>query len=134
MNSPQDMIVGIDNAANIYQLAKNPKSFVTLDGANHMLTNKEDSFYAGTVIASWVRRYIEFPEELKLKIDKDIVIRLEDEDIYTADILAGVHGIIADEPGSIGDNDFGPSPYELLNSSLGACTTMTLQMYARRKG
>jgi len=99
-----------------------------------MLTDKEDSFYAGNVIASWVRRYIEFPEELKLKTDKDVVARLEDEDIYTTDILAGVHGIIADEPGSIGGNDFGPSPYELLNSSLGACTAMTLQMYARRKG
>lgn len=134
MHSPQDTVVGIDNAANIYQLAKHPKSYITLDGANHMLTNKEDAYYAGTVISSWVRRYVEFPEELKLKTDKEVVVRLEDEDIYTTDILAGRHSIIADEPGSIGGNDFGPSPYELLNSSLGACTAMTLQMYARRKG
>jgi len=134
MHSPQDTIVGIDNAANIYSLAKHPKSFVTLDGADHMLTNKEDAKYAGTVISSWVRRYVDFPEELQLKTDKDVVVRLEDEDIYTTDILAGSHSMIADEPGSIGGHNFGPSPYELLNSSLGACTAMTLQMYARRKG
>ena len=134
MHSPQDTVVGIDNAANIYSLAMHPKSFVTLDGADHMLTNKEDAKYAGTVISSWVRRYVEFPEELQLKTDKDVVVRLEDEDVYTTDILAGSHSMIADEPGSIGGHNFGPSPYELLNSSLGACTAMTLQMYARRKG
>ncbi len=134
MHSPQDTVVGIDNAANIYALAKHPKSFVTLDGADHMLTNKGDAKYAGSVISSWVRRYVEFPEELRLKTDKDVVVRLEDEDIYTTDILAGSHSMIADEPGSIGGHNFGPSPYELLNSSLGACTAMTLQMYARRKG
>lgn len=133
MHSPQDTIVGIDNAANIYQLAKHPKSFVTLDGADHMLTDKRDAFYAGQVIASWVTRYVDFPEEEKLKTDEQVVVRLEDEDIYTADILAGHHSLIADEPSTIGGNDFGPSPYELLNSSLGACTAMTLQMYARRK-
>lgn len=133
MHSPQDTVVGIDNAANIYQLAKHPKSFVTLDGADHMLTNKDDAYYAGQVISSWVKRYVEFPEELKLKTDKQVVVRLEDEDIYTTDILAGHHSFIADEPGSVGGNDFGPSPYELLNSSLGACTAMTLHMYARRK-
>jgi putative redox protein len=134
MHSPQDMVVGIDNAANIYSLAKHPKSFVTLDGADHMLTHKDDAKYAGTVISSWVRRYVKFPEELQLKTDKDVVVRLEDEDIYTTDILAGSHSMIADEPDSIGGHNFGPSPYELLNSSLGACTAMTLQMYARRKG
>ena len=120
MHSPQDTVVGIDNAANIYALAKHPKSFVTLDGADHMLTNKGDAKYAGSVISSWVRRYVEFPEELRLKTDKDVVVRLEDEDIYTTDILAGSHSMIADEPGSIGGHNFGPSPYELLNSSLGA--------------
>lgn len=133
MHSPQDTIVGIDNAANIYQLAKHPKSFVTLDGADHMLTDQKDAYYAGQVISSWVTRYVEFPEEEKLKTDEQVVVRLEDEDIYTTDILAGSHSMTADEPASIGGNDFGPSPYELLNSSLGACTAMTLQMYARRK-
>jgi putative redox protein len=133
MHSPQDRIVSIENAAHIYHLAKHPKSFVTLDGADHMLTNRKDAFYAGQVIASWVYRYVDFPEEEKLKTDQQVIVKLEDEDLYTTDILAGSHSIISDEPTSFGGNDFGPSPYELLNASLGACTAMTLQMYARRK-
>ncbi len=133
MHSPQDTTVGIDNAANIYQLAKHPKSFVTLDGADHLLTDKRDAHYAGQVISSWVTRYVDFPEDEKLKTDEQVVVRLEDEDVFTSDILAGHHALIADEPTSFGGNDFGPSPYELLNSSLGACTAMTLQLYARRK-
>lgn len=134
MHSPQDTVVGIDNAANIYQLAHHPKSFVTLDGADHMLSDKRDALYAGQVISSWVTRYVEFAEEEKLKTDKQVVVRLEDEDGYTTDILAGPHAMIADEPVEMGGNDFGPAPFELLNASLGSCTAMTLQMYARRKG
>ena len=132
MHSPQDNIVGIDNAANIYKLAKHPKSYITLDGADHMLTNKDDANYAGNVIASWVKRYIEFPKIDKLETDKQVVVRLEG-DGYTTEIQADDHSIIADEPVSFGGNDFGPSPYELLNASIGACTAMTLKMYARRK-
>lgn len=132
MHSPQDRVVGIENAENIYKLAKHPKSFVTLDGADHMLTNKKDAHYAGSVIASWVKRYIEFPVQEKLDTDKQVVVRLEGEG-YTTEVQAGDHSLIADEPESFGGNDFGPSPYELLNASLGACTAMTLKMYARRK-
>ncbi len=132
MHSPQDRIVGIENAANIYKLAQHPKSFVTLDGADHMLSNKDDAFYAGSVISSWVKRYIEFPKNEKLLTEKEVVVRLEGED-FTTEIQADDHSIIADEPVSFGGNDFGPSPYELLNASLGACTAMTLKMYARRK-
>lgn len=132
MHSPQDRIVGIDNAANIYKLAKHPKSYITLDGADHMLTNKNDAHYAGNVIASWVKRYIEFPEVEKLETDKQVVVRLEGED-FTTEIQADGHSLIADEPISFGGNDFGMSPYELLNASIGACTAMTLKMYSRRK-
>jgi len=132
MHSPQDKIVGIENAANIYKLAKHPKSYITLDGADHMLTIKEDAHYAGNVIASWVKRYIEFPKIEKLATDKQVVVRLEGDD-YTTEIQADEHSLIADEPISFGGNDFGMSPYELLNASLGACTAMTLKMYARRK-
>ena len=132
MHSPQDRIVGIDNAANIYKLAKHPKSYITLDGADHMLTNKNDAHYAGNVIASWVKRYIEFPEVEKLETDKQVVVRLEGED-FTTEIQADEHSLIADEPISFGGNDFGMSPYELLNASIGACTAMTLKMYSRRK-
>jgi len=132
LHSPQDQIVQIENAAKIYHAAHHPKSFITLDGANHMLTNKDDAFYAGNIIASWVKRYIEVPEEDKLKTDKQVVVRLG-ETGYTTEILAGKHGLIADESEKLGGNDFGPSPYELLNAALGACTAMTLEMYARRK-
>lgn len=132
MHAPQDRIVEIENAANIYKLAKHPKSFVTLDGADHMLTNKNDAFYAGNVIASWVKRYIEFPKIEKLDTDSQVVVRLEGDD-FTTEVQMGDHAIVADEPIAVGGNDFGPSPYELLNASLGACKAMTMKMYARRK-
>ncbi len=132
LHSPQDFIVEIENAAHIYQKAKHPKSFVTLDGANHMLTNKDDAFYTGQVIASWAERYIDMMSTKKLTTEKQVVARLGAEG-YSTEVLAGKHGFVADESENLGGNDFGPSPYELLNAALGACTAMTLQMYARRK-
>ncbi len=132
LHSPQDRIVEIDNAAKIYKAAFHPKSFITLDGADHMLSNKHDSTYVGKLIASWVSRYIEIPKENPLQTNKQVVVRLG-SDGYTTEIMAGRHGLIADESEKLGGNDFGPSPYELLSASLGACTAMTLQMYARRK-
>jgi Predicted redox protein, regulator of disulfide bond formation len=134
MHSPQDRVVEIDNAANIYGLAKHPKSFITLDGADHLLTAKDDAYYAGQVIASWVKRYVNFPERQPLSTDQQVVVRLDSQDKYTSDIQASRHGLVADEPEEVGGNDFGASPYELLNASLGSCTAMTLHMYARRKG
>jgi putative redox protein len=132
LHSPQDQVVEIENAAKIYHSATHPKSFVTLNGADHMLSSKDDAFYAGTVIASWVKRYVEIFETKKLSTHKDVVARLESPG-FTTDIMAGIHGLLADEPEKVGGDDLGPSPYELLNASLGACTAMTLQMYARRK-
>lgn len=132
LHSPQDQVVEISNAAKIYHAAKPPKSFVTLNGANHMLNNKSDAFYAGNVIGSWVQRYVEQPSKEKLRTTKQVVVQLE-QGSYTTEIVAGRHGLIADESEDFGGNDFGPSPYELLNASLGACTAMTLQIYARRK-
>jgi len=132
LHSPQDRVVEIDNAAKIYHAAKHPKSFVTLNNADHMLTNKDDAYYVGNVISSWVKRYIEVPDKPSLTTHKQVVAQLAGAG-YTTDIMAGRHGLIADESEQLGGNDFGPSPYEMLNASLGACTTMTLQMYARRK-
>lgn len=133
MHSPQDAIVGIANAAEIYKEAMHPKSFISLDGADHMLSNKEDSIYAGNVIGSWAVRYIQRTKEVDLKTS-DQVVTQTGNDSFTTDIKAGIHSLTADEPASVGGNDFGPSPYELLLSALGACTSMTMEMYAKRKG
>jgi len=132
LHSPQDKIVEIDNAAKIYSAAFHPKGFITLDGADHMLSDKKTASYAGNSIASWVTRYIDLPKKEVLKSDKQVVAKLGDTG-YTTEILAGQHGLIADESEEVGGDDFGPSPYELLSSALAACTVMTLQMYARRK-
>ncbi len=133
MHSPQDEIVEIENAAKIYQAAHHPKSFVTLDGADHMLSEANDAHYAGEVISSWVKRYINIGEKEVLKTSRQVIARLDDDDTYTTEIKAGLHSLTADEPKQVGGNAFGPTPYELLLSALAACKAMTMQMYARRK-
>ena len=132
-HSPQDSTVTIDNAKNIYSAAHHPKSFISLDGADHLLSDKEDSRYVGEMIASWSRRYLPMPESKVLSTQKSVVVSTAN-DSFTTSIQSGKHQLIADEPASVGGNDFGPSPYDLLTAALGACTSMTLQMYAKRKG
>ncbi|MBT8234656.1 MAG: OsmC family protein, partial [Bacteroidia bacterium] len=134
LHSPQDTIVGIRNAELLYHAAHHPKSFVTLDGADHLLSNREDSTYVGEIIAGWAPRYLDIPKTNKLKSDHQVVARLDREDGFTTQMNVGNHSLIADEPTSFGGNDFGPSPYELVSAGLSACTVMTLQMYAKRKG
>lgn len=134
LHSPLDETVDIDHAKKIYQAAFHPKSFISLDGADHLLTNKKHSRYAGRIIASWMTAI--FPDE-KEELDtrgEQAVAHLDlMEDNFTTTIQMGRHRLIADEPVSIGGDDFGPSPYDLLVAGLAACTTMTLKMYAGRK-
>ena len=134
MHSPQDTTVNIKNAEDIYKSARHPKSFISLDGADHLLSNKQDSIYAGDIIASWAKRYVNFTNEQQLKTKHQVVASLDAEDGFTTQMKVGNHIMIADEPTSYGGNDFGPSPYELVSAGLSACTAMTIQMYAKRKG
>ena len=131
-HSPQDTVVEIENASSLYQAAHHPKSFLSLDGADHMLSNPKDSIYVGSVLASWAMRYVEIDKTTLPKTNLQVVAHLADEG-YTTHIKAGNHTLVADEPTSVGGNDFGPSPYEFISAGLGACTAMTLRMYANRK-
>ncbi len=132
MHSPQDTIVNIENASIIYQQAKHSKSFISLDGADHLLSDKNDSLYVGKMIAHWASRYIDTPDEQPATSESQVLTRTGEEGFLT-DILAGKHHLLADEPISFGGTDLGPNPYDLLLSSLGACIGMTLRMYADRK-
>lgn len=135
-HSPVDATVGIENAATIYNAAKHPKSFVTLDGADHLLTAHEDAIYVAQMIASWSQRYIPAVKPLTADdfadgLAKDrISVAETGEGKFQASVRMGNHGLLADEPESYGGMDTGPAPYDLLSAALGACTTMTLRMYA----
>ncbi|EDM44668.1 OsmC family protein [unidentified eubacterium SCB49] len=133
-HSPQDATVSIKNAEEIYHAAKHPKSFVTLDGTEHLLIDKKSASYVGKVIAGWAARYINVPEQEQISTSHQVVASLDDEDGFTTSLKLGNHYLKADEPIRVGGNDYGPTPYELLAGSLSACTAMTIQMYAKRKG
>ncbi|WP_278312499.1 bifunctional alpha/beta hydrolase/OsmC family protein [Lolliginicoccus levis] len=138
LHSPIDEIVAIDNARQLYDTARHPKSFVTIDGANHLLTDRRDASYVASIIAAWSSRYTRTekapaPAEPDLAAPKGTVTVTEaNEGTYAQHIAAGKHRLRADEPAPIGD-DTGPNPYDLLLASLGACTSMTIRMYANRK-
>ncbi|MEM1338975.1 MAG: bifunctional alpha/beta hydrolase/OsmC family protein [Bacteroidota bacterium] len=136
MHSPQDATVAIKNAEEIYVAAHHPKSFVSLDGADHLLFNKNDSRYVGDVISGWAKRYLSTEDRVdkSLKSKHHVVASLDSQDGFTTQMKVGKHYLLADEPESYGGNDFGPSPYELVSAGLSACTAMTIQMYAQRKG
>jgi uncharacterized OsmC-like protein/alpha-beta hydrolase superfamily lysophospholipase len=136
LHAPLDNIVSIDEATRIFLAARHPKSFVSLDRADHLLSRREDARYAAEVIAAWADRFLPpAPEPEVPEADQGEVIVFESGDgPYAQTIAAGPHVLHADEPASVGGRDTGPTPYGLLLASLGACTAMTLRMYARRKG
>ncbi len=133
LHSPQDETVDIKNAEELYKAAHHPKSFVSLDGADHLLSNKEDSGYVGKVISGWAHRYLDIPTNTELKTKHQVIASLASDNAFTTQMKVGNHYMLADEPSDFGGNDFGPSPYELISAGLSACTAMTIQMYGRRK-
>jgi len=131
-HSPIDQTVGVGNAARIFEAAKHPKSFVSLDDADHLLTDVADAEYVGTVLGAWARKYVEIDDEEATSTAEGTVVT-QTEDAYRTEIRAGTHALVADEPESVGGSDAGPTPYDYLLAGLGSCTGMTLRMYADRK-
>jgi uncharacterized OsmC-like protein/fermentation-respiration switch protein FrsA (DUF1100 family) len=137
LHSPVDQTVGIENAAEIFGAAKHPKSFVTLDNADHLLSRAEDAEYAADVISSWAKRYLNLTKPAAPIGAPEGVVRADEADAagFLQDITAGPnHHVLADEPEAYGGSNLGMTPYNFLSAGLAACTSMTVRMYARRKG
>ena len=144
-HSPTDDIVGIDNASRIFAAARHPKSFVSLAGADHLLSRRGDAAYVANMIAAWAERYLDMapqaaaaPVEAPLRAGGDedrgvVLVRETGQGRFQQEITAGAHRLLADEPNDVGGTDSGPNPYDLLLAALGACTAMTLRLYAERK-
>ena len=132
LHASRDEVVGIDNASRIFLAAKHPKSFISLDDADHFLSRPQDASYAAGVIAAWVARYIPEPPA-ELAEAEHVVVRETGEGKFQNLVIVGRHRLIADEPAAVGGLDTGPNPYDYLSIALGACTAMTLRVYAEHK-
>jgi uncharacterized OsmC-like protein/fermentation-respiration switch protein FrsA (DUF1100 family) len=134
-HSPTDDLVDIDNASHIFVAAKHPKSFVSLAGADHLLSKKDDAVYVASVIAAWSDRYLDQPEVMtEAEVEEGLVlIRETHGGKFQQEILTGPHRLLADEPVKLGGLNSGPGPYDFLLAGLGACTSMTIRLYAEFK-
>jgi putative redox protein len=133
MHSPTDDLVGIENASTIFTAAKHPKSFVSLAGADHLLSKRADAVYVAEVIAAWSERYLDMVPEPDMEPIGGVMVAETGNGKFEQSIIAGPHRYLADEPVSVGGNGAGPSPYEYLLAALGACTSMTIRLYADLK-
>lgn len=135
LHSPRDQVVGIEHATRIFTAAKHPKSYVSLDGADHLLTGKADAEYVGGVIASWAARYLRpIVEKRSMGQQGDVVAEETRAGRFQVTVRAGGIHFHADEPESVGGLGSGPTPYDLLSAALAACTTMTMRLYVEQKG
>jgi putative redox protein len=135
-HSPTDETVGIDNASRIFTAAKHPKSFISLAGADHLLRRPSDAVYVAHVVAAWAERYLDMAATTQPGTDAEpheVLVRETRHGTFQQEITAGTHRFMADEPVAAGGLDSGPGPYDLLLAALGACTSMTLRLYAERK-
>ena len=135
LHSPIDDTVGIENASHIFLTARHPKSFVSLDGADHLLSRAKDSAYAADVIAAWATRYVDMKPAAATETTApgEVVVTETLRSHLQQEVAAGRHRLLADEPAAVGGNDSGPTPYDLLLAALGTCTSMTVRLYAERK-
>ena len=136
LHAPRDATVGVENASDIFLAAKHPKSFVTLDDADHLISRPKDAEYAADVIAAWSKRYLKLESQKTPAAAPEGIMRVSEADAngFLQDVQSGPHHILADEPTKFGGTDKGLTPYGLVSAGLGACTSMTIRMYARRKG
>ena len=132
LHAPLDDTVSIDNAKDLYTAARHPKSFVSLDGADHLLTDPADARWAGRVIATWAERAVPEPDVSGQAPERGVV-EVVTSNGFRSEVRAGPHRWVADEPVRLGGSDAGPTPYDQLLAGLGTCTSMTLRMYADRK-
>ncbi len=135
MHSPIDQIVSIDNAGKLFQMAQHPKSFISLDKADHLLSNPKDAHYAADIIVKWASQYVILPNAVHFPkpVTDATVASLDIADTYLTRISMGKHQLLSDEPTSLGGTDLGATPAQLLAAALAACTNITLSMYSARK-
>jgi uncharacterized OsmC-like protein/fermentation-respiration switch protein FrsA (DUF1100 family) len=134
-HSPTDDFVGIENASRIFTAARHPKSFVSLDNADHLLSKKVDAIYVADVIAAWANRYLDQAKDVARAESEagEVMVRETRVGKFQQEIMSGPHRFLADEPVKLGGLDSGPGPYDLVLAGLGACTSMTMRLYAERK-